>query len=116
MPEHIREVEAEIALEAEKPYNAADAQQVNNARKKAGRKRVNRLEVVKQLMEVKEGRAWMYDLLGKCGTFTAPCSDSPHRDAQAAGRQMVGHWLQADIMSAAPEQYWVMVKEARSDN
>lgn len=99
--------------DSEDSYDANDPQQVNKARKKAGRSKSDDLEIVKAIMELPTGRAWMYRLLGKCGTFTAPVSDNPHRDAQAAGRQMVGHWLQEDIMNASPEKYWVMIKESK---
>lgn len=105
------EVAPETNDEVQDSYDANDPVQINKARKKAGRAKQNDLEMVQAIMDLPTGRSWFYRLLVRCGTFTAPVSDSPHRDAQAAGRQMIGHWVLEDIMNAAPELYWKMIKE-----
>lgn len=102
--------EAEIALEA--PYDAGDPEQVNNARKRAGRERREELEVVKALMNLPAGRRWLYNKLVMCKVFTSPFV--PGRDGQTeffAGMQAMGHLLQDDIMSAAPDLYMAMCTE-----
>lgn len=97
-------------------YDAGDKRSVNTARKKAARKKKQRLEVVAAIMEQPQGRAYMYEYLTRCSTFTTPFVEGlPDKTAFNAGRQSVGHDLQADIMAAAPEMYWVMVKEAQTN-
>lgn len=95
-------------------YDAGDKRSVNTARKKAARKKKQRLEVVAAIMAQPQGRSYMYEYLTRCSTFTTPFVEGmPDKTAFNAGRQSVGHDLQADIMAAAPEMYWVMVKEAQ---
>ena len=38
----------------------------------------------------------------------------PDTSAFNAGRQSIGHDIQADIMLAAPEMYWVMIEESQT--
>jgi hypothetical protein len=96
-------------------YDAGDKKAVNNARKRAARKESERLNVVYGIMSVKEGRTWMYEYLAQCGTFTSPFSQNHNQTDFNCGKQHIGHLLLADIMKAAPEQYWKMVKEASVD-
>jgi len=92
-------------------YDANDSEQINKARKKAGRAKHDDLEIVKAIMELPTGRAWFYRLLGRCGTFTAPAYNTDHETNRAIGRQMIGHIIQEDIMKTSPENYWIMIKE-----
>lgn len=94
-------------------YDASDPEQINKARKKAGRAKSDDTDIVKAIMELPTGRAWMYRLLARCGTFTAAAHNISHEIDRAVGRQMVGHWVMEDIMNAAPEKYWIMIKENR---
>ena len=103
--------EAAAYLEQEAPYDANDAEQVNNARQKHTRKRAAELRMIGNMMATVEGRRYWYNLLAKCGTFMAPAFDTPHLDAKAAGRQQVGHWILEDIMQAAYDQFGNMLKE-----
>lgn len=96
-------------------YDAGSREAVGKARRKEKRKKNVRTDVVKAIMEQPEGRAFMYDYLNRCSTFTTPfVPGQPDTTAFNAGRQSIGHLIQEDIMLAAPETYWLMVREAAS--
>lgn len=96
-------------------YDSSDPVQVNKQRRKAGRKRVERLEFVKAMMAVREGRAWMYGHLEACHVFhTSFVAGDPHATSFRCGEHNVGLRLLADVMAAAPEQYVEMIKEAKN--
>ncbi len=106
-------VEAERLLEP--PYDTADPQQVNTARKKAARKDRERLDVVRGLMTLKEGRAWLYGLLGKCHIFENVFRPGqPDSTAYLCGERNIGLAVLADIMAVAPDEYVTMCKEAKT--
>lgn len=108
--------EEEIDEQVKPSYDASDKRSVNTARKKKARKEKQRLEVVEAIMGQPQGRAFMYDYLTRCSTFTTPfVAGQPDTSAFNAGRQSIGHDLQADIMAAAPETYWLMVNEAQTN-
>ena len=96
-------------------YNASDKRSVNTARKKKARQEKQRLEVVQAIMGQPQGRSFMYDYLSRCSVFTTPfVRGEPDTSAFNAGRQSIGHDIQADIMLAAPEMYWVMIEESQT--
>lgn len=106
-------VEAEKVLE--RPYDTADPQQVNTARKKAARKDRERLDVVRGLMTLPEGRAWLYGLLDRCHIFeNVFVPGQPDATGFRCGERNVGLSVLADIMAVAPDEYATMCKEAKS--
>ena len=98
----------------ERSFDASDPDQVNFARIKAGRKNTERLRVVRALMENKECRGWLYDLLAFCNVgssaFVQGAADST---AFKLGQQNVGLMILADINAAAPELYMQMITEGK---
>lgn len=112
MGDHIQIQEAEENAEAQ--YDAGDPEQVNLARKKAGRRKVNRLRVIEGLMSLPEGRKWMYDLLSRCHIYSTPfVAGDPYGTAFQAGEQNIGQMLLADVVAAAPENYILMCTEGK---
>lgn len=101
--------------EAEKPYNASDPDAVNIARVKSGRRREKRLRVIEGMMDIPEGRLWLYDLLLTCHVFSTPYvrgdSDASHIQM---GEQNIGLRVLSDISVAAPDKYMLMIKEGKS--
>jgi hypothetical protein len=96
------------------PYDTADPQVVNTARKKAARLRRGRLDVVAGLMGLAEGRAWVYDFLESCHCFsTSFVQGDPHATSFKEGERNPGLRLLADVMAAAPDQYVTMCKESK---
>ena len=109
------EFENDVADEAnERPFDASDPDQVNFARIKAGRKHTERLRVVRALMENKECRAWLYELLAFCNIGGSPfVQGQPDATAFKLGQQNVGLMILSDINSSAPELYMTMISEGR---
>ena len=110
-----KEFENEVADSVEeKPYDASNPEQVNFARIKAGRKHTERLRVVRALMENKECRAWIYDLLAFCNVGSSPfVQGQPDATAFKLGQQNVGLMILSDINMAAPELYMQMITEGK---
>lgn len=112
MADPIAENQAEE--ENERPYDASDPQAVNLARKKSSRRTADRLEMVKAMMELPRGREWMYNLLDSCFIFGNPfVPGQPDSTAFNLGMANVGKRILQDINTAAPDQYMLMLKEAK---
>lgn len=100
--------------EAQTPYDASDPQQVNTARKKASRKNAKRLEVVAALMQHKDGRRWIHEQLDWCHIYGNPViPGDTHATYFNLGQENIGKRLLADVVAAAPEQYILMLQEAK---
>lgn len=99
---------------SEDQYDTSDREQVNKARKKASRTRIDRLQFVEAAMTMEAGRAWFYDLLIRCHVFNTPFDDDPYRHAFRAGEANVGLQILKDIDEIAPDNYLKMVKECKS--
>lgn len=102
--------------EAEKSYDASDPKAVNNARKRAGRKKASELEVVRVLMNTTQGRAWMFDILQMCH-ISSPTfvRGDPHATSFQEGERNIGNRLLHDINRAAPDMYAKMCSEGGTD-
>lgn len=108
----IREIEANDL--AETPYDASDPEQVNKQRVKAGRRKTKRLEVIKALMSHKDGREWIYELLERGHIYhTSFVQGDSHASAFKEGERNITNQLLIDVTSAAPEEYLMMLKEAK---
>lgn len=103
------------ALEgAEKPYDSSDPASVNDARKGAGRKKRARLEFVKAMLDLPEGRKWLWELMEKCYIFGNPViANDPYATYFNLGQQNVGKLLLQDSQQF-PEEYAKMCNEARN--
>ena len=100
---------------SQQPYDASDPQQVNEARKKAGRKRKSTLEFMEALMAVPEGRAWVYDKLAECHIYSPTfVPNDPYMSAFNEGMRQVGLGILADVMAAAEDRFLEMCKEAKN--
>lgn len=96
----------------EKPYDASDPVAVTDARKKSGRKKVDRLRVVQAIMELKDGRAWMYELLSRCHIFGNPMvPNDPYSTAFNIGESNIGRLIMSDVVECAPTEYLSMCEE-----
>lgn len=110
MGDPIQELEAKEALE--KPYDAGDPEQVNTARKKAGRKKAERLRVVEALMQHEQGRRWVYEWMQACHIYGNPVvMGDPHATYFNLGQENIGKWLLSDVVAAAPDNYLLMLEE-----
>jgi hypothetical protein len=93
--------------------NAADEQQVKEAKKKEKFTRESELADLKTVLETAAGQRLLWRVLEKCGTFESTYSDIPHRMAYHAGRQDVGHFVLAEITQARGTALMEMMQRAQ---
>lgn len=96
----------------DKPYNAADPEQVAIRRKQALRRKAEAEDVVKSLLATVAGRRWLWSRLEFCHVHTI--SYDPQSDRNTAfreGERNVGNMLLAEIMHADSNGYVRMLKE-----
>lgn len=93
--------------------NAADPEQVRYAARR-DRKRLKDEQAAHQgQLSTYEGRAFVAMWLRSLGVYRSVMETSA-RIYYLAGRQDVGHELQAKLLDAAPEEYDLMEQEARA--
>lgn len=104
--------------EAKSPFDANDPVAIAEAEKIAASIKSKKLRVVEAIMSNEDGRAWMYDFLGAdCHVFSEnTMRDTQERNGRFEGERGVGLRLLDQIMTAAPEMFWVMYKEAVERN
>lgn len=99
----------------EKPYNAADPEQVNALRKKDGRKVKSHREYLKTIMSSQQGRSWMFELLNTCKIFSSPIvAGDVYFTYHNIGEQNIGKYYLQLISEIAPDEYVLMMQESRS--
>lgn len=104
-------IEAEIV--DDKPYDSSDPVQVGEARKRAGRKKRQGLTFVSAILELPQGREWLYQLLGTCDIFRTSYNMGERKDAMAfrEGKRFIGLQLLADARQADPDRFNLMLNE-----
>lgn len=100
-----------IPAQGEEGYDAGDVRHVRQSRNSEKLAEKQRAAVIIGLMDIGEGRKWLWDFLAGCGMYETPFSESDLRMAYNAGRGDVGRRLLADIVQFAPDQYVLMIKE-----
>jgi hypothetical protein len=109
MGDTIKELEAAELLET--PFDAADPEAVNDARKKAGRRKTKRLEFVKAMMVLEEGRKWLWELMESCHIHSNPLvPNDTHSTYFNLGEQNIGKRVLSDVQHF-PELYVKMCNE-----
>lgn len=95
--------------------NAADESQVKEAKRKELSGRDRELNDVRNILSTREGRRFVWRLLGHCKVFSSVWHASAliHYNA---GMQDVGHYILADINDADPALLVLMMKENKGDN
>lgn len=100
---------------SEKPYqqkNAADENQVKEARLTEKRIRERELGDLRYLLASAQGRRLIWRLLGHCKSFESVWEPSA-KIHYNAGKQDVGHFLMAEIIAADENSFLQMMKEAK---
>jgi hypothetical protein len=93
-------------------YDASDPRQV---RERLNQLRVDeniRAELLRKIMETREGRAWMHSILERTHVWRSSFALDALAMAFSEGERNVGLSILADVMQAAAPQYLAMVKEA----
>ena len=94
--------------------NAADEEQVKEAKKKEKRGRERDLEDLGVVLSGPAGRRFVWRYLGACGVFKTSMTGDSYTYFNE-GRRDVGLQLLADVMEADPNAYLLMTKEAKQD-
>lgn len=91
-------------------YDANDPEVIEAAKDALRRQRNAEFRVVQTIMAEKEGRAWMFKVLGQyCHVFSEnTMRDTTERNARFEGERGVGLRLLDEVMEAAPDQFWRM--------
>lgn len=100
-----------IPQQGEEGFDAGDIRHVRQARNSEKLADKQRAAVVIGLMDIAEGRKWLWDFLSQCGIYETPFDTNELKMAYNAGRGDVGRRLLGDIVQFAPEQYVMMIKE-----
>ncbi len=66
---------------------------------------------VSEVMAMKLGRDFVWELLGECGVYQDGFSPDPYVHARNAGRKSIGLQLLHKVLSACPDRYELMVSE-----
>jgi len=93
--------------------NAADPEQVKRAARRERRTEEQVLGALEAVMRTAEGRLVMWDLLSRCGIYGSiwhPSAEIHYR----AGKQDMGHEIQALILRSSEDLYELMAREARA--
>lgn len=79
--------------------------------------RLRDLEIadVRRIMNKRDGRRFMWRLLGMAGVFEVPDPGSAEVVNFVNGRRLMGTTLMREVFEACPEQFSQMQQEARQD-
>lgn len=92
-------------------FNASERKDVRQAEKAARQAALQRAEIIRGILSLAPGRAWMCDLLERCHIFSSSFSTSALATAFAEGERNIGLQLLGDIHAHCPEQYTQMMRE-----
>lgn len=104
--------DAEPAPEA---YNAGDPGSVGRRQGFAQLREKERLQGLAQIMQSREGRAWMYEHLAMCGAFRSSFTGNSETFFRE-GERNVSLRITADLMAHHEEGYVLMMQEAKASN
>src|SRR5690348_3711287 len=93
--------------------NAADPKQIAEASRKEKDRRKRELAELRRLLDLPDGRRFLWRLLEHCDVFASVYDDVPVRMAHHSGKQDVGHFLLAEINDAQPTALLQMMREAK---
>ena len=94
--------------------NAADAQQVEDAKQKVESKNDQRLNDIREVLGTRRGRRFFWRYLEICGVYKTSNADQ-HQIFFNEGMRNIGLQLLADLNEAAPESYLIMLREAQEE-
>jgi hypothetical protein len=92
-------------------YNSASRKDVRAAEKAQALSATINREVICGIMQVQNGRQWMYERLAAAYVFADPFSPDPAIHAYQAGLRAAGIGLFNDIILYAAESFTLMIRE-----
>lgn len=94
--------------------NAADESQVKNTATKVKLTRDSELNDLRFLLSTSQGRRFFWRFLSHCRVFGSVWEQSA-KIHYNAGKQDIGHFLQAEIVEADQDMYFKMMTEAKGN-
>jgi hypothetical protein len=94
-------------------YDASDPKQVRDRIKQLKVQENIKDDLLRRIMETREGRAWFFEILESAHIWRSSFSVEPLAMGFAEGERNLGLRFLADLMRAAPLRYIEMVQEAR---
>lgn len=94
-------------------FNASDPKDVKDRNRDIRIAEKRRSEMVGAIMDLPHGREYFFELLEFCKIGHSPFASNALIMAHSCGEMNVGLKIQADLLSAAPEQYLKMLEEAK---
>jgi len=94
-------------------FDAGDPTQVGERKVGAKNLEAERMAGLGTLLATKQGRAWAWDLLGKCGVFRTSFTGNSATFFNE-GKRDIGLMVMADITREFPDAYMAMTKENRN--
>lgn len=92
--------------------NAADEEQVKQARLSEKRVRERELSDIRYLLQSAQGRRFLWRLMGHCKSFESVWEASA-KIHYNAGKQDVGHFVMSEIIASDENAFLQMMKEAK---
>ena len=112
-PERGRIEGADGDVDDARGYDAGDAGQVGERKINAKNAERERIEGLGQLLATRQGRAWHWHLLSRCGVFTSSFTGNSATFFNE-GKRDIGLTLIAELTREYPDHYLTMMKEARN--
>ena len=96
-------------------YDGGDEEQVQKKKSRQGQKDASERILLRNLMQAREFRDWIFKILEYCHTESTPFSDNPIRMAFLCGEMNIGQIIKSDVISATHEGYIKMLSERIED-
>lgn len=93
-------------------FDAGDQVSVRDRNRDLRMAEKTRRDMLAAIMDLKQGRAYFFELLAFCQVGHSPFASNALLMAHACGQQNVGLKVQADIMGTVPDLYLLMMREA----
>ncbi len=94
-----------------KSLDVGDEEQVQDNKDKMGLAREREVEEFKAILQTREGRAFVWRVLCRCGVYCTPVIHELETFV-AIGKQDLGHWLIIEVFTSDPKAYTMMRQEA----
>ncbi|MBX3502803.1 MAG: hypothetical protein KF889_25440 [Alphaproteobacteria bacterium] len=101
-----------MSAEPRTPLDVADQKQVQDRARSAKDRQKELDAAIMAFMSHKQGRAWVWDMLGACGLYrTSARSGDPHMTYFHEGERNVGLRLLAQLQRVCPDHFKTMTEE-----
>lgn len=105
----------EASENIDKSFDASDKEQVNEARKKSGRKKVKERETLQALMMYENGRKLMFDSIKCILTGSPVVAQDTYSTFFNLGQEHRARHLFKEIVQVSPKEFVLMIEENKDE-